>query len=615
MKSTGIFILNVARSGSSVLAGVLDKLGVYGGSDLVKPNIFNPKGFYESEDIINIHGAIGRVWDKLDPSRTNLMGPPENWHTSGEIAEVKNKLRNLLKISYLTKELWYLKEPMLMRLLPLYYDLQEELGFDIKVCFMYRHPLEVAYSMHDYNRQDINANVFSWIKYNLEAEIASRKSLRTFIGFDSILSDWRSSVNKMKKSLNINIQLTNDVHAGLLVNPIYRDYTVTDFEDISNETLAEFASKIFGALQSFENESSEGGIASAVKTFDEVNAKVLEVENNAKIVNGKKSISLPGKTVRKISDAITPIDVLPLMFKNSVLYMEPERLTDVYSWHAHIPFAFWLVENLKPGSIVEVGVQKGDAYFAFCQALKYCGLDGRAKCLGIETYRPPAPTAAAANDAGAGNKVNMPVLSAQDVYGEVAKYNKKYEGFSSVIMPPDASNGINITMETVSAVYPDIKKIDLLHFNGFGSYETIKSNFENLEPYLSENAVVLIHLILPRIENITVWKFFEEIAQKYPSFTLNIDFGLGVLLTGKEAQRHPSISKFVLPAFSHAVHIFNDAGIKLAKKRDKRRRTDLAGTKETAQNTETLVLSADEKSNYEKIKEKTANMEKGGDTL
>ena len=58
---------------------------------------------------------------------------------------------------------------------------------------------------------------------------------------------------------------------------------------------------------------------------------------------------------------------------SSLVYGSPLRLTDVDSWHEHIPFAFYAVESLPPRTIVELGTWKGDSYSTLCQAVQALG--------------------------------------------------------------------------------------------------------------------------------------------------------------------------------------------------------------------------------------------------
>ena len=54
-----------------------------------------------------------------------------------------------------------------------------------------------------------------------------------------------------------------------------------------------------------------------------------------------------------------------------IVFEQPRRLTDVDSWHEHIPFAFFAVAVAAArGVLVELGTWKGDSYCAFCQAVQ-----------------------------------------------------------------------------------------------------------------------------------------------------------------------------------------------------------------------------------------------------
>ena len=71
------------------------------------------------------------------------------------------------------------------------------------------------------------------------------------------------------------------------------------------------------------------------------------------------------------------------------LQVVPKRLTEITSWHGHIPFAFWLVKKLEPSIFVELGVHKGDSYSAFCQAVQLFSLN--TACYGVDTWKGERP--------------------------------------------------------------------------------------------------------------------------------------------------------------------------------------------------------------------------------
>ena len=48
-------------------------------------------------------------------------------------------------------------------------------------------------------------------------------------------------------------------------------------------------------------------------------------------------------------------------------HFEP-RIYGVGAWTSHLYFAYDLVATLKPALLVELGVDRGESYFAFCQS-------------------------------------------------------------------------------------------------------------------------------------------------------------------------------------------------------------------------------------------------------
>ena len=186
------------------------------------------------------------------------------------------------------------------------------------------------------------------------------------------------------------------------------------------------------------------------------------------------------------------------------LFWTPGYL-DLSGWVEHIPFAFWIIETLKPKMVVELGVHNGVSYFSFCQAIKRLNID--AACYGIDTWK---------GDEHAG-------FYEAEVFGKVINHNtKEYSRFSTLIRS---------TFDEGKDYFID-GSIDLLHIDGLHTYEAVKHDFENWLPKLSTDALVVFHDINVRERNFGVFKLWEELKQQYRNFQFDFGHGLGILSLG-----------------------------------------------------------------------------------
>lgn len=194
---------------------------------------------------------------------------------------------------------------------------------------------------------------------------------------------------------------------------------------------------------------------------------------------------------------------------NNSMFMQP-RHTPESAWIGHIPFASWLIEEMRPDILVELGTHRGASFLAFCQAVQACSAPTR--CYAVDTWE---------GDEHAGEYGNEVFLPLQDYH------QRNYAGFSRLMR-----------MRFEEAVeYFDDGSVDLLHIDGLHTYESVRNDFESWQSKLSRRAVVLFHDINVRERGFGVWKYWEEIRSQYPSFAFTHTHGLGVLLVGPEQQQ------------------------------------------------------------------------------
>jgi glycosyltransferase involved in cell wall biosynthesis len=189
-----------------------------------------------------------------------------------------------------------------------------------------------------------------------------------------------------------------------------------------------------------------------------------------------------------------------------VCLSQPLRLAYPGAWVEHIPFAMFLIDITRPKLLVELGTHSGNSYSAFCQAIKELSID--TKCFAVDTWK---------GDKHAG------FYGAEVLVELRAHHDPLYGAFSSLMQT---------TFDEAVKDFSD-GSIDLLHIDGLHTYEAVKHDFETWFPKISGQGIVIFHDIHVIELDFGVWKLWNELKLKYPSFEFFHGHGLGILAIGK----------------------------------------------------------------------------------
>ena len=225
--------------------------------------------------------------------------------------------------------------------------------------------------------------------------------------------------------------------------------------------------------------------------------------------------STPSFALRFIYARVPVVAQLNLL-NHPICLAYPRRFTPFSAWHEHIPFAMFLVDLLKPKVIVELGTHYGDSYCTFCQAVQELRLETR--CYAVDTWKGDSQTG----------------FYGPEVLADLrAHHDPLYGSYSRLIQ------------STFDEARPHFKPgtIDLLHIDGYHTYDQVQHDFDNWVPFLSPQGMILLHDINVMEHDFGIRRFWDEIKARYPHFEFVHGHGLGVLSVGRN--QPPAIREFL----------------------------------------------------------------------
>ena len=166
----------------------------------------------------------------------------------------------------------------------------------------------------------------------------------------------------------------------------------------------------------------------------------------------------------------------------------------------HVLFVDWLIEEMQPKVTVDLGIDYGYSLIAFAH-------NNPGKVYGIDGFE---------GDVWTGER---------NTYDQVSSYVTNLQ-LNNVTLIKGFFDDVVKTWDT---------KIDILHIDGFHSYEAVKNDFEKWSGFVNSTGVILFHDTDSHDARFGVKQFFQELDM--PKHELFGYQGLGIVSNNKKLMK------------------------------------------------------------------------------
>jgi hypothetical protein len=200
---TLVVVAGSGRSGTSLFTGILQRLGFHVPQPEVPADPTNPRGFAESQWVVDFHARqLRRARVQVSDAR------PAAWALTAQAgldADVRRELLGWLDRQFETSDDVIVKDPRLSWFLPLWLSCARELRIAPKVVTLLRHPAAVIDSKQRWygEWQGDVARAAGWVHQTLYTERATRGTPRAFVRYDDVLADWPAAVARVGAALEL----------------------------------------------------------------------------------------------------------------------------------------------------------------------------------------------------------------------------------------------------------------------------------------------------------------------------------------------------------------------------------------------------------------------------
>ena len=217
-----IFVVGMHRSGTSMVARLLNLMGAYFGPEGISTGSGqeNPKGFWERKDVRALNDQILHAansnWDQVSSFSLEKI-------SSHDLDAINQQLQRLI-LELDAHRPWFLKEPRFCLTFPLW-----RMYLECPICILtHRSPIQIAQSLKSRNGFPLHFGIALWEKYALESLKATRNCPRLLISHAKLIQQPVSVITALHQQLSDlgcqGIRIPHEQEISAFVSPkLYRE--------------------------------------------------------------------------------------------------------------------------------------------------------------------------------------------------------------------------------------------------------------------------------------------------------------------------------------------------------------------------------------------------------
>lgn len=186
-------ITGVARGGTSMIARIVNLMGVYFGPEnhMIQETKYNVKGCWEHKSLLEISESIRDI--------LSVKGFQQDWVSSPNIVELEHKARAVIIEDFNKSAVWGWKDDRCSLTLPFWQKILQEMEYIICI----RNPVDVARSLFKMGWSDsITLGLITWLLFISSAIKNTRGKRRIIVFYEDFLDkDWKNAVKSLSDFL------------------------------------------------------------------------------------------------------------------------------------------------------------------------------------------------------------------------------------------------------------------------------------------------------------------------------------------------------------------------------------------------------------------------------